>query len=343
MKINSLIILFLFFTFCSFAQEDNDAICITPSKQDVSLYKQRMDTFNEYIFGLYGFFYPEDEDFFLYRMLFYAHYDDYKYFHGTLLDLTGKKLGLKNNPISFSLFEYVAQDNIYQNVVIHHKLSRMERCPEEHWRWEDIYTRDVHTYKNILPLPASSSLDSLKIKIINNIEIKSYNDYIANYQEDKDRLILTLYMMYATRCELSYKVMCDYISAKYGYRNPELVSRVISELTMQRERLGPYYLELLQDEYLCEDTAKHAQVNKYIFQRMAFEFTDDFFREYMFQTDEVKQQFIWEVSHPMAEGYDIQACLSNIENSTVLSENEKHRLMKALNKYNSPLFLEKLI
>lgn len=330
MKIYNFIAIFLFVALCSsFAQESKKLYPTFPTEQDLSVYKQRMDTFDYFSIYEYLAYYPDDKNLLLYRLLFFAHFDCPLIFVQMLSSFTLQKSNEKDIFSRNIRMKYESKDTIYQNLRFRYFTSGRERLPSSPLFRSESYSNGV---KTIPPLPTTTKSDSMKIKIIDNIDIKTYNDYVAKYPEDKDRLILTLYMMYATRCELSYKVMCDYISAKYGYRNPELVSRVISELTMQRERLGSYYLELLQDEYLCEDTAKHAQVNKYIFQRMAFEFTDDFFREYMFQTDEVKQQFIWEVSHPMAEGYDIQACLNNIENSTVLSENEKHRLMKALNK-----------
>lgn len=376
-------------TCCSFAQvEYDDPLPVTPPKKDLASYKHMMDTFDMDAFGWYRALYPEDEDSFPYRMLFYAHNDSRKFFIDILSDFAYLKFGLERSPFDYRLSNEIELDPIYRNINYRFRFSRFERYPQKKFSYSDfLYYKYLNGHylpgdsafylgqdknqafsesetndsarilknfrilrrrclfdyifvdgngpEKLLPLPSSTNLDSLKIKIINNIDIQAYNDYVANYPEDVDRLMLALYMIYATRCEQSYKVMCNYISTKYGYRNPELTQKVVLELQKQRERLGPYCWEILQDECLCEDTAKEKKVNRYIFDRMAYVFTDNFFREYMIQSEDVKQQFLCEVSCPLSEDYDIQACYDHIAHSTILSEQERCRLLNAI-KYNRP-------
>lgn len=85
----------------------------------------------------------------------------------------------------------------------------------------------------------------------------------------------------------------------------------------------------------CGCDTMNEMSNDYIFQQLEIGdmMTYQLLNEYVHQTEEVKQKFLFELSHPLHAKVDvIEKCAKNIAESLVLSDYEKERMLKALKK-----------
>lgn len=85
----------------------------------------------------------------------------------------------------------------------------------------------------------------------------------------------------------------------------------------------------------CGCDTMNEMSNDYIFQQLASGdlMTYQLLKEYVHQTEEVKQKFLFELSHPLHAKADvIEECAKNIAESLILSDYEKERMLKALKK-----------